>query len=427
MHEFLPGLSKLSPPPMHRVEQRFDPQHLEHVPGAVRAALDGSAIESIQPGTKVAVAVGSRGIADIPVLVRALCDALKQRGADVFIVPAMGSHGGATAEGQVNILDHLGVNEASAGVPIRSSMEVRPIGRVTSTHDNDVEIYMDAVAHDDADVVVPVVRIKPHTGFKGKVESGICKMLTIGLGKHVGCSRLHREGMEVFDHLIPTAGQVVLDTGKIAFALAVVENAYEQIAAVEAVGPADAMEREAALLIMAKQQMARLLMPRIDVLVIEEVGKNISGVGMDANVTGRGELGGPLKGFDGPDIVRIVVLSLTGKTEGNAHGIGLADILTQKAFDQIDRRMSWTNTLTAGSLGCGKLPIALPTEEQAIMAAASCVPGVPAEAARIVRIRNTLCLTEIAVSASLLETVADTDGCEVAGSWDGTWHASAGE
>lgn len=422
MHEFLPGLSQLVPPPMHRVTQCFDSQRVEDIPAAVGAALAGSAVEAIRPGMTVAVAVGSRGIADLPVLVRTLCDVLKQRGAEVFIVPAMGSHGGATAEGQVNILGHLGVTEATAGVPIRSSMEVRPIGSVTSSHGNTVELYMDAIAHDEADVVVPVVRVKPHTGFKGEIESGICKMLTIGLGKHVGCSRLHREGMEVFDHLIPEAGRVVLGTGKVAFALAVVENAYEQIALVEAVAPAHTMQREAALLVTAKQRMARLLMPRIDVLVVEEVGKNISGVGMDANVTGRGELGGPLKGFDGPRIVRIVILSLTEETGGNAHGIGLADILTQKAFDQINRQMSWTNTLTAGSLGCGKLPISLPTEAQAVMAAASCVPGVPAEEAKIVRIRNTLCLTEIAVSSTLLETVAQTDGCEAVGQWDGRWH-----
>ena len=422
MHEFLPGLSQLKPPPMHRVEQRFDTEHVADVAAAVRQALAHGPEEAIQPGTKVAVAVGSRGIADLPVLVRTLCDGLKQRGAEVFIVPSMGSHGGATADGQVGTLEHLGVTESSAGVPIRSSMEVRPIGRVTSTHGNTVELTMDAIAHDEADLIVPVARIKPHTGFKGRVESGISKMITIGLGKHVGCSRLHREGMEVFDHLIPTAGQVVLDTGKVAFALAVVENAYEQIARVEAVPAAGAIDREAELLLIAKARMARLLMPRIDVLVVDEVGKNISGVGMDANVTGRGELGGPLKDFDGPQIVRIVVLSLTPETDGNAHGIGLADIITQATFDQINRRMSWTNTLTAGSVGCGKLPIALPTEEAAIMAAASCVPGVPAEQARIVRIRNTLSLTDIAVSPSLIETVAATEGCDVAGPWDGTWH-----
>jgi len=421
MHEFLPGLSQLKPPPMHRVEQRFDPDHIADVPAAVRDALAGDAGAAIPPGSKVAVAVGSRGIAALPVLVRTLCEALKQHGVEVFIVPAMGSHGGATAEGQVGILKHLGVTEAAMGVPIRSSMEVRPIGCVISTHGNTVELAMDAIAHDEADCVIPIVRVKPHTGFKGRVESGICKMLAIGLGKHVGCSRLHREGMEVFDHLIPAAGQLVLDTGKVPFALTVVENAYERIARVEAVPAVGAIEREAELLVLAKQHMAKLLLPRIDVLVVEEVGKNISGVGMDANVTGRGELGGPLKGFDGPEIVRIVVLSLTPETDGNAHGIGLADIITQATFDDIDRRKSWTNTLTAGSVGCGKMPIALPTEDQAVMAAASCVPGVSAEESRIVRIRNTLSLTDIAVSPALLDTVAATEGCEYVGPWDGTW------
>jgi hypothetical protein len=340
---------------------------------------------------------------------------------EVFIIPAMGSHGGATAEGQVDVLDHLGVTEASVGAPIRSSMNIVEIGFVTSSHGNRVPVCMDEVAYREADLVVPINRIKPHTGFKGSVESGICKMITIGLGKHVGCAVLHREGMNVFDQLIPEAGKMVLETGRIGFSLAIVENGYEQTAIIEAVAPAESMTREAALLKIAGERMAHFLMERIDVLVVEQFGKNISGVGMDANVTGRGELGGALPGYEGPNIKRIVVLGLTDQTYGNAHGIGMADVITEWVFKQIDQSVTWTNTLTAGSLGCGRIPIALPDERQAIMAAASCVFGVEATEARIVRIRNTLCLTEIAVSRSMLDAVEHTPGCEVIGEWDGTW------
>lgn len=422
MTAYLPGLDELQLPDMVRVRQTFDPQRIEDVAAAVHAQFDQPAVaDRLKPGMTIALGVGSRGIADIVDIVRASVEALKQRKVNVFIIPCMGSHGGATAEGQLNVLHHMGITEDSVGAPIRSSMEAVRIGQVTSTHGNTVELYMDAIAHAQADGVIPINRIKPHTGFKGDVESGICKMITIGLGKHVGCARLHREGMTVFDHLIPTAGKAVLDTGRVPLALAIVENGYEQPAVIEAVTGDQVIARERVLLDIAKDRMAKLLMSRIDVLVVEEVGKNISGVGMDANVTGRGELG-PMPGFKGPAISRIVVLDLSSKTYGNAHGIGNADIITQKLFDKIDTGNTWTNTLTAGSLGCGQLPVAMPDERQAIMAAAACVFGVSAAEAHIVRIKNTLCLTEIAVSQSMLDAVQQTDNCEVLGEWDNTWH-----
>ncbi len=425
MKELLPGLNTLELPRMYRVRQRFDPTHIEDVDEAVRAELSRPQINDILRGARtVALAVGSRGIANIRDIVAATVAALRGQDVDVFITPAMGSHGGATAEGQVDVLHHLGVTEASVGAPIRSSMNVVEIGAVTSSHGNRVPVCMDEIAYREADLVVPISRIKPHTGFKGSVESGICKMITIGLGKHVGCAALHREGMNVFDHLIPTAGKMVLETGRIGFSLAIVENGYEQTAMIEALTPAASMKREGELLQIAGERMARLLMERIDVLVVERFGKNISGVGMDANVTGRGELGGALPGYAGPDIKRIVVLGLTDKTYGNAHGIGLADVITDRVFEQINRGATWTNTLTAGSLGCGRIPIGLPDERQAIMAAASCVFGVKATEAHIVRIWNTLCLTDIAVSQSMVDAVGKTPGCEVIGEWNGTWSQS---
>lgn len=424
MHEFLPGLSRLELPKMYGVGQRFDPDHIADVESAAHAQLERLEIDTIiRSARTIALAVGSRGIANIAAIVRTTVAHLQRVGIDVFIVPAMGSHGGATAVGQVELLEHFGITEQSVGAPIRSSMEAIEIGSVQSRHGNDVKLYMDAIAHGEADLVVPINRIKPHTGFKGQVESGICKMLTIGLGKHVGCARLHREGMGVFDHLIPLAAQKVLETGKIGFSLAIVENGFEQTAVIEAIPAADTIVREPQLLEIANKRIARFLLPRIDVLVIDEFGKNISGVGMDANVTGRGELGGALPGFDGPAIQRIVVLGLTELTGGNAHGIGHADIITDRVFEQINHRVTWTNTLTAGSLGCGRLPIALPDERQAIMAAASCVFGVDADEAWIVRIKNTLCLTEIAVSESMVETVKKTPNCKLMDEWDGQWRA----
>lgn len=419
MHEFIPGLTALTPPKMRLVHQQFDPACVSDITGTVRTQLQRPEIADIlQPGKSVAVALGSRGITNIAQIAKCLVDELKRRKIQSFIIPAMGSHGGATAEGQAHLLAKMEITEQTMGVPIRSSMDAVQIGAVDSPNGAELPVFMDATAHGQADLIVPICRVKPHTGFKGPVESGISKMITIGLGKHIGCARLHREGFAAFDRLIPAAAQVVIDSGKLGLALALVENAYEKTAAIEAVPADQAIKLDQQLLAQSKKLMARLLLPEIDVLVVEEIGKEISGVGMDSNVTGRG-----ITGFNGPRIERIVVLGLTEKTSGNGHGIGNADVITERAASQIDRTTTWTNTLTSGNLAIGKLPVAMPTDDQAIMAAASCVPGVPAEDARIVRIKNTLSLGQIAVSTSLLPAVEQTPGCELAGPWNGRWDA----
>ncbi|MBI5157943.1 MAG: DUF2088 domain-containing protein [Acidimicrobiia bacterium] len=407
---------------MHRVIQHFPRPTLPDLGAAIRAELDRPEVAArLEPLHTVALAVGSRGIAHLAEMVTALVAALRSRGLDVFIVPAMGSHGGATAAGQEAVLAHLGVTTERAGAPIRSSMETVEIATVASPHGHDIPVMWDAIAWREADAVIPVNRIKPHTGFRGPVESGLCKMLAIGLGKHAGARVLHGEGYVVFDRLIHDAGRAIVATGRVAFGLGIIENAYGDVSLIEAV-PADRIpEREPELLDQARRLMPRLLMPAVDVLVVEEFGKDISGVGMDANITGRGETGGALPRFDGPVITRIVVLGLTEAAGGNAHGIGLADLITQRAFDQIDRNATWINSLTAGSLAAGKTPIALPTDDEAIAAATRSLPGIAPEAARVVRIKNTLHLTDIAVSDTLLETCRATPGCEVVGSWDGTW------
>jgi hypothetical protein len=420
--QYRPGLADVRLPDLHRVFVRFPRPTVGDVAAAVHAEMARREIaKSLGDASAVAIAVGSRGIAGIDRIVRSLVEALADSGRRVLVVPAMGSHGGATAEGQREVLAHLGITEATVGAPIRSSMETVEIATVASPHGGRVPVYTDAIAWRDADVVIPVNRVKPHTGFRGPVESGLCKMLAIGLGKHDGAARLHREGYGAFDTLVLEVGKAVLATGRVPFGLAVVENAYEETAVVEAVPGADIVAREQALLEEARRLMPGLPVPRVDVLVVERFGKNISGVGMDPNVTGRGELGVALPGFRGPDIERIVVLSLTPETEGNAHGIGLADIITQEVFDAIDRRTTWTNTLTAGSLACGRIPIALPTEDLAVAAAADTVPGMQPEDARVVRIKDTLSLSEIAVSENLLDTAAVHPDCDPAGPWDRTW------
>jgi hypothetical protein len=412
-----------------RVRQQFPDDSISDVAAAVERQLDEPAVaKSLKSGQKAAIAVGSRGIANLPVLVRALADGLRKRKVASFLVPAMGSHGGGTAEGQREVLARYGVTEASAGVPIRSDMATEIIGGLTydersgkySTSSGEIPIHVDRTAWREADVVIPVVRIKPHTGFRGRVESGICKMLAIGLSKHVGCAALHRQGYLRFSELIPSAAQVALNSGKIPFSLAVVENAYEKTMHVEVVPGTATMQREPELLKLAKTHMPRILLNRVDVLVVEEIGKDISGTGMDGNVVGRSELG-RLPDFNGPEIRRIVVLGLSKKTHGNATGIGLADIITEQAFQAIDRNVTYTNVLTSGSLGGGKIPVALADEERAIAAAVNCVPGVDPAQAIIVRIKNTLHLSEIAVSTNAESAVRATPGMKIVGTFDGNW------
>ena len=427
MSDYQLGLSRIPLPEMHHVRQTFPSPEVAEVVTAVRSALLAPGILALlKPGLRVGLGVGSRGIAGLAAIVRTVADVLRERGCSVVILPTMGSHGGGTAEGQVGVLETYGVTEAAMGVPIISSMATQVVGTLRYDGANaqyladaagelPVPVSTDVLA---CDLVIPVVRIKPHTGFRGPVESGVCKMLSIGMGKHAGCSRYHREGYGRFPALLPSVAALVLATGKFPFALTVVENANEHTARVEVIPAAHIMTREPQLLDEARTLMARLCFPAIDVLVVERIGKDISGTGMDPNVIGRGE-SGELPGFTGPSIRRIVVLDLSEGTHGNAAGIGLADVTTERLFQAIDRRVTYTNVLTSGSLEAGKFPIALPDEDSAIRAALSCMPGVDPAHATVVRIRDTLHLRDIAVSANLLPYVQQHPAMSVVGPFTG--------
>jgi hypothetical protein len=433
MSELLVGLGRLRLPEFTLVEQHFAASPAIDIPAAVRAQLARPEIaKRLRAGATAALAVGSRGIRDLRPLVTSLVAELRARGLTVIIVPAMGSHGGATAAGQAEVLARLGIDERTVGAEVRSAMDTCEVAHLSYDQAGDrylpcppgpgtLPVHVDARAL-AAELVIPVARVKPHTGFRGRYESGICKMLSIGLGKHEGCSLFHREGYQRLAALIPAAAAAVLALGKIAFAMAVVEDAHDRTAHLEAVAAEQVLEREPELLALARRLMPRLLLPRIDVLVVEEFGKDISGVGMDPNITGRSE-GGRLAGFDGADIGRIVVLALTAATHGNATGLGMADVISERVLGAIDRQVTATNVLTSGSLAGGRTPLAMASDELAILAASCCVPGVRPEDVGMVRIRNTLQLSRIAVSRSLLEAVARHPGCAVLGPFTGEWDA----
>ena len=318
-------------PQMLEVSQKFDRTEIADIEVSVLEQVNHSRIMNlIKPDAKVAIAVGSRGITNISRIVKTLVNRLKELGAQPFIVPAMGSHGGGTAEGQRAVLASFGITETEMKVPVQASMDVIKLGNTK----NGVPVYMDKNAY-EADMVILVARVKPHTDFKGSFESGLCKMMASGLGRHIGCSGLHQEGFENFAALIPEVAQVFLDKANIGFGLAILENAYDRTYAIRAVKADDFLLTEPALLKKAKMLMPRIMVPDIDVLVVEKIGKDISGAGMDPNIIGR-TTKGVLPAFNGPHIKRIVVLDLTDATHSNVCGIGLADFITRTAFEKID-------------------------------------------------------------------------------------------
>ncbi|MEW6635244.1 MAG: lactate racemase domain-containing protein [Actinomycetota bacterium] len=369
------------------------PPALPDLEGAVREALR----EVELPTGSVAIGVGSRGVARVGEVVAALVEALKEAGASPFVVPAMGSHGASTAEGQAEVLAHLGVSEERVGCPVRATMEAVEIGETPAG----VKVYMDRFAY-EADAVVVVNRIKPHTAFRGEVESGPTKMLAIGLGKQRGAHSIHAAGWGEIHHTIPEAARVAVETGKVAFGLAVLENADEEPCRVAAIPARRLEEAEAELLEEAKRNLARLPFGEIDVLVVDEIGKNISGDGADPNVTGRYPT--PYAS-GGPSVERMVFLDLTEETDGNANGVGLSDVITSRLERRMDRSATYMNALTSTVPDTVRIPMVMESDRDAIAAALLMCAGIEPERARIVRIENTLRLRRIQVSEALLGKV----------------------
>ncbi len=383
-------------PRMVRIRQKFDGTALDNVAEELAMQLrKPGGIDQIRPGQQVAIAAGSRGVANIALTVRTVVDAVKEAGAHPFIVPAMGSHGGATAEGQKEVLRHLGIDEATMGAPIRSSMEVVKLAEL----ENGLPVYADKHAA-GADAIVVINRVKPHTAFRGTFESGIMKMIAIGLGKQKGAEACHQLGFKHMAENVPKMARVMLDKLPIAFGVALVENAYDETCIAEVLPARQIEEREPELLKEAKLRMPKILFDPLDVLVIDYIGKNISGDGMDPNITGRFPT--PYA-HGGPDVSKMVVLDLTPETEGNANGIGTADFTTQRAVDKMDRVATYANGLTSTVCAPTKIPTTLPNDEYAIKAAVKTCNILDYTKCRLVRIRDTLHLGEIEISEPLLE------------------------
>lgn len=395
-------------PKMYKVKQVFPDCRVSDVYSEAYNEISRKNFsEIVKQSESVAVLVGSRGIAGLKEVVKATIDQLIEIGAKPFIVPAMGSHGGGLAKEQQEIIENFGVTEEYLGIPIKSSMETVIIGKTS----NEVAIHIDKIAS-EADHIVPIVRVKQHTDFDGPIESGLCKMLAIGLGKHNGCATLHKEGFVNFEKVIPEVGEFIIKSQSIPFGVAIIENAHENVHTIRAVYGKDILEEEPKLLELSKSLMPRLYFSHIDVLIVEQIGKDITGAGMDPNITGRSSLG-KSKYYTGPTITRIVALRLSEGTHNNANGVGYADFITKSLYEEIDFVSTYTNGIAAGSPTACNIPVFLDTEREAILAGVQTCPRVDPKEAKIVRIKDTLHLVDIQISESLLEYCKQDNRFEV--------------
>jgi hypothetical protein len=398
-------------PRMLQVRQKFDAPQVADVAAATREALQPLRTR-VRPGMRVALTAGSRGIHDKPEVIRAAGDWLRSLGAEPFAVPAMGSHGGATAEGQKELLASLGVNEGSIGMPIEATMETVELGTVPEGP----AVHLDANAA-RADAILAINRVKAHTDFHGEIESGLAKIIAIGLGKQRGAEGIHRYGPRNLAVWVPKVARSILDTGKVLGGLAIVENAFDRAAEVSFLEPEQiAGPGEHAVLERAKGLMAGIPFDVLDVAVVDEMGKNISGAGMDTNVIGRMMIRGSEE-FDRPAIANITVLDVTDSSHGNAIGVGLADFIPFRILEKVDLRSAYVNAMTSGLGGPqrGQIPIALPTDRDAVAAALLTCGRADLQNARMVRVRSTLDLENLLVSESLREQVEADDRLSISG------------
>ncbi len=396
-------------PRMFLAERKRESPKIEDVRQAIVTEIQKLNLRpKIRPGMRVAVTAGSRGITDNVLLLATVVSELKRYGAAPFIIPAMGSHGGATADGQLGVLKALGITEETMACPIISQMEVVQLGNTPEG----IPVYIDKVAA-GADGIVVVNRIKPHTDFKGEIESGLLKMMSIGLGKHKGGYTTHSYTVQLgYQVAIPAVGRSILKSAPILFGLGVVENAYDETAIVAAVEPGLFEETEKGLLKKARDFLPRLPFDKMDILIVNEMGKEISGTGIDTNIIGRVMfVGGPEPEW--PKITRIALLDLTDKTRGSAVGVGLADFVTRRLVNKIDYPVTYVNCFTAMTPEKGRIPVTGETDKEAIEWAFQTIGAVEPQDARVVKIKNTLHLDKIYISQSLVKELESQPDWEI--------------
>lgn len=395
-------------PRMARVRQIFDRQHLDDIPSEMAAQFDRAEVkDSVRTGMRVAVTAGSRGIANLALIIRETVAFLKRQGAQPFVIPAMGSHGGATAEGQLAVIREYGVTPEYVGCPVIATMDVLQIGALEDGR----PIYINRLAA-EADGIVTLNRIKAHTAFRGRYESGTMKMLTIGLGCQKGAEVCHRQGIEKLGVNVEKFAFGILKNARVLLGVGIVENACDQTAMVRVMTGEELPRKEAELLKIAKARMACIKLPRVDVLIVDRIGKDISGEGMDPNITGRWIVPG-IRG--GIEAVRVGVLDVTDATLGNVVGLGMADVCSRRVVEKMSRENTYPNSLTSTVTSLCRIPMYFDTHRETIQAAIKMTPGRAPEEITMIRIRDTLSMGEIEASENLLDQISGREDMEILG------------
>jgi len=398
----LPEDYSYSLPKMHKVHQEIPTDRLSDIAGAIRAEMAKEEIlAKIKPGARVAVGVGSRGLKNLSLMVKTVIDCITEAGGKPFILSAMGSHGSGHEDGQRKVLADYGITEEAMGVPVVTKVDSTLIGKTKSRN---VDVWFDSIAL-GCDLVVPINRIKLHTHFSGDLQSGLCKMLTIGWGNHVGCTTYHQSDFKYFHTTMQEAVDIIMQNVNVGFGLAIVENAYDETYLVEAVPGEKIKERERELLKIANKNYPRIMVKDIDILIIEEIGKDKSGTGMDPHVVGKSfnidEFPLPV-----PDVDQMVLLGTTERTHGNLFGIGNFSVITRNVFEKMNFEATYANIIAAKSCADAKIPMIANDEEEAIRIAVKFLrPGFDRDNLKIVKIKNTLELDEIEVSDALVPYV----------------------
>ncbi|MDR3331603.1 MAG: nickel-dependent lactate racemase [Synergistaceae bacterium] len=400
------GMENISIPKMMKIKQIYDKKKIDDIEGFVKKQMENNLRGTKRfAGKKICITAGSRGIPHLDVIIKSIADKLKQWGAEPFIIPAMGSHGGATAEGQKEMIATYNITEESIGAPVRATMDVARIGNLA----DGTPVYCDKFAY-ESDGVVILNKVKPHTDFRGEYESGMAKMMSIGLANHKGASMFHMMGFPSFPKRIPEVCEVFLKNASIAFGVGIVQNAYDDISEIEVMEKEFLLERDRELLKIAKKKIATFKMPQIDVLVIDEIGKNISGNGHDPNITGRGNS----QGFeDVIDLKKLFIRSLNEETHHNGAGISAADVTTRRCLESVDYETMWINNVTSTMLNGGKTPMYTENDRDALMLCIRTCNGIDFNRAKVVRIKDTLSMEFIEVSESYYDELKDNPEVEI--------------
>ena len=387
-------LKKYQIPKIAKVHQTFNNDELADVEGELRRGLEATCAP-IKPGARIAITCGSRGIDKYALIIKTVADFVKEKGGQPILIPAMGSHGGATAEGQEEVLRRYGITEETIGAPVVSSMEVKQIG----TTPKGLPVYIDKNAC-EADGIILVNRVKLHTSFRGKHESGLLKMMAIGLAKQKGAEMTHFLRFENMAENIIAVGSIGIEKLNILCGVATIENGYNHLAELHVIRKDEILEKEPKYLVASAERMPRIALDEIDCLIVDEIGKEISGTGMDTNIIGRYHTNAA---SGGPNTIKLGVLNLTEKSEGNGNGMGLADFMPKHMFDQVDLEVSYMNTITSTEPNSTRIPMILANDKEVFQAAVKLCGQIKNEDIRLVIIRSTKYLDEVYMSEAAVK------------------------